>query len=45
MAAGVTGTPAFYVNGAMLSGAQPASDFESIIDLELANAKTANSAK
>jgi protein-disulfide isomerase len=45
MAVGVTGTPAFYINGAMLSGAQPASDFESIIDLELANAKTANSAK
>jgi protein-disulfide isomerase len=45
MAAGVTGTPAFYINGAMLSGAQPASEFESIINSELANAKTANSAK
>jgi len=45
MAAGVTGTPAFYVNGAMLSGAQPASEFESIIDSELANAKTAKPGK
>lgn len=32
---GVTGTPAFFINGKMLSGAQPASEFEKIIDAEL----------
>jgi protein-disulfide isomerase len=35
-AAGVNGTPAFFVNGIFLSGAQPASAFEKIIDEELA---------
>lgn len=35
-AAGVTGTPAFFVNGALLSGAQPASAFEKVIEEELA---------
>jgi len=34
-AAGVTGTPAFFVNGVMLSGAQPFSEFKAIIDREL----------
>ena len=33
---GVQGTPAFFVNGIMLSGAQPVSEFKSIIDKELA---------
>lgn len=32
---GVSGTPAFFINGKMLSGAQPASEFEKIIDAEL----------
>ncbi|MFZ5476037.1 MAG: DsbA family protein [Myxococcota bacterium] len=33
---GVTGTPAFFVNGVMLSGAQPFERFKAIIDRELA---------
>jgi protein-disulfide isomerase len=32
---GVTGTPAFFVNGVMLSGAQPYEEFKSLIDQEL----------
>lgn len=32
---GVTGTPAFFINGKLLSGAQPFSEFEKIIDAEL----------
>ena len=32
---GVTGTPAFFINGKLISGAQPASEFEKIIDAEL----------
>ena len=36
-AVGVSGTPAFFVNGIMLSGAQPFEAFESIIKKELAN--------
>ncbi|WP_338865039.1 thioredoxin domain-containing protein [Myxococcus stipitatus] len=32
---GVTGTPAFFINGIMLSGAQPPEEFKSIIDAEL----------
>jgi protein-disulfide isomerase len=36
---GVTGTPAFFINGVMLSGAQPFSEFKSIIDKELAAKK------
>lgn len=32
---GVSGTPAFFINGKLLSGAQPASEFEKIIDAEL----------
>jgi protein-disulfide isomerase len=35
-AAGVNGTPAFYINGRMLSGAQPYEAFKKIIDEELA---------
>ena len=34
--AGVDGTPAFFINGIMLSGARPAADFARIIDAELA---------
>lgn len=34
--AGVSGTPAFYINGIFLNGAQPLSEFEKIIDAELA---------
>lgn len=34
---GVSGTPAFYINGIFLSGAQPVSEFQKIIDSELAN--------
>jgi len=33
--AGVTGTPAFFINGRFLSGARPFEDFKSIIDQEL----------
>ena len=33
---GVNGTPAFFVNGRMLSGAQPVEAFKSVIDAELA---------
>ncbi len=35
-AAGVSGTPAFFINGIELSGARPPSDFARIIDAELA---------
>ncbi len=34
--AGVTGTPAFFVNGYQLSGAQPFEEFKTLIDSELA---------
>ncbi len=37
--AGVTGTPAFFINGQFLSGAVPESQFEQIIDSELAALK------
>jgi protein-disulfide isomerase len=33
---GVSGTPAFFVNGVMLSGAQPFEEFKTLIDQELA---------
>lgn len=33
--AGVTGTPAFFINGVLLSGAQPIEEFERVIDAEL----------
>lgn len=36
-AAGVKGTPAFFINGVFLSGAQPFSAFEQIIEAELAS--------
>lgn len=35
-AAGVSGTPTFFINGKKLSGAQPFSTFKAIIDAELA---------
>ena len=34
---GVSGTPAFFINGVMLSGAQPLEEFKKVIDAELAN--------
>lgn len=37
---GATGTPTFFINGRMLSGAQPQTTFEALIDDELAKAKT-----
>ncbi|WP_242343549.1 thioredoxin domain-containing protein [Anaeromyxobacter terrae] len=36
--AGVSGTPAFFINGRMISGAQPMDAFKKIIDEELASA-------
>jgi protein-disulfide isomerase len=33
---GISGTPAFLVNGLLLSGARPAEDFYRLIDAELA---------
>jgi protein-disulfide isomerase len=36
---GVNGTPAFFINGVMLSGAQPIDNFTVIIDAELAKKK------
>ncbi len=32
---GVTGTPAFFINGRMISGAQPLENFKAIVDKEL----------
>jgi protein-disulfide isomerase len=32
---GVSGTPAFFINGVMLSGAQPIEEFKKVIDAEL----------
>jgi protein-disulfide isomerase len=34
--AGVSGTPAFFINGLMISGAQPEDEFRRLIDAELA---------
>lgn len=36
---GVNGTPAFFINGRLISGAQPYENFKTIIDDELARAK------
>ena len=36
---GINGTPGFFINGRLLSGAQPLEVFTSIIDAELQNAK------
>jgi protein-disulfide isomerase len=43
--AGVNGTPAFFINGIFLSGAQPASAFEKIIEAELKAIKVENSGR
>lgn len=45
MKAGVTGTPAFFINGKLISGSQPLEAFEKIIDEELARDKTKTSAR
>ncbi len=37
--AGVTGTPAFFINGYFINGAQPYSKFRKVIELALAEAK------
>lgn len=36
---GASGTPAFFINGRNLSGAQPQASFEKVVDEELAKAK------
>lgn len=43
--AGVDGTPAFLINGIMLSGAQPFSAFQNIIDRELSSASAGQAPK
>jgi protein-disulfide isomerase len=40
--AGVTGTPAFFINGILVSGAQPITVFEKTIDAELASYRQEN---
>lgn len=37
---GITGTPAFFINGRFLNGAQPLEKFVQIIDEELAQAES-----
>ena len=44
-ASGVSGTPAFYINGETLTGAQPLAAFEKIIESELAKAKANRAAQ
>src|SRR5215470_3134239 len=41
--AGVSGTPAFFINGRMIDGAQPLEKFKEIIDEELASGAAAKS--
>ena len=36
---GVNGTPAFFINGRMLSGAQPTDAFAKVIDEELSHSR------
>jgi protein-disulfide isomerase len=38
--AGITGTPGFFINGVPLTGAQPLSEFEKIIDSQLAEGES-----
>jgi protein-disulfide isomerase len=40
-AAGVNGTPAFFINGRLLSGAQPLAEFKKVIEEELNNSAPA----
>ena len=40
---GITGTPAFIINGVILSGAKPVEDFVSVIESELERTKTPES--
>ena len=42
MALGATGTPAFFINGKNLRGAQPFPQFKAIIDAEIAEADKAS---
>lgn len=37
--AGVTGTPSFFINGQMLTGARPFEQFKEVIDMEIRTAK------
>jgi protein-disulfide isomerase len=39
-AIGVTGTPAFFINGVLVSGAQPIDKFTAVVDEQLAKAKS-----
>jgi len=39
---GVTATPAFFINGRLLVGAQPAAVFQQMIDSELAKQPAGN---
>ena len=41
---GVTGTPAFFINGVLLSGAQPVDSFRPVIDEQIAAARKATAA-
>ena len=43
--AGITGTPAFFINGVTLTGAQPVSAFTDIIESELKRAESLKSAR
>jgi protein-disulfide isomerase len=43
--AGVSGTPGFFINGVFVNGAKPQSDFEKIIESELAAIERRNSAQ
>jgi protein-disulfide isomerase len=45
VALGARGTPAFFINGRFLSGAQPLPAFEAVIDAELKKAKESGIAK
>ena len=44
-ALGIDGTPAFFINGRMLAGAQPAESFNKIIDEDLASKGVASTSK
>jgi protein-disulfide isomerase len=45
MSLGARGTPAFFINGRFLSGAQPQAAFETLIDEELKKAKASGIAR